>query len=143
MLAFSESPLSSASTQDIQEDAQASRLGPSTQAEPLAALEGEVLNERFRSWQGASGRRYIFSVFDPVSCPAYCDAVLIVAAVDAKGWAKPLAVVDTGPFPEPLLARIAKSFSGAGGPRREFHLHLLANNAAERRAVLRDLSQRL
>jgi hypothetical protein len=99
MLAFSESPVSGASTLDIGDGAEGPLAGDPTQSEPLAALDGEVLNERFRSWRGASGRRYIFSVFDPARCPAYCDAVLIVAAVDAEGKPRALGLVDTGPFP--------------------------------------------
>ncbi len=107
--------------------------------EPLAALTGEALSPRFRSWRGASGRRYIVSVYDPQACPAYCDAVLIAAAVDLDGRRRALAFVDTGVFPEPVVARAAKSLSRIA-ERVEFHLHLLAASPAERRAALDDLS---
>ncbi len=106
--------------------------------EPLAALSGESLSPRFCAWRGASGRRYIASVYEAQACPAYCDAVLIAAAVDAAGRRRALAFADTGVFPEPVLARAATSLSPIG-ERVEFHLHLLARTAAERRAALDDL----
>ena len=106
--------------------------------EPLAALTGQSLSPRFCSWRGASGRRYIVSVYDTRACPAYCDAVLIAAAVDADGRRRALAFADTGVFPEPILARAAKSLSKVA-ERVEFHLHLLAASPAERRAALDDL----
>ncbi len=110
-----------------------------TDGEPLAALAGEALAPRFRSWRGASGRRYIVSVYDADACPAYCDAVLIAAAVDPDGRRRPLALADTGVFPEPVLARARRSLSEIA-ERVEFHLHLLAASSAQRRAALDDLS---
>jgi len=107
--------------------------------EPLASLIGDTLSPRFCSWRGASGRRYIVSIYEPELCPAYCDAVLIAAAVDADGHRHALALTDTGVFPEPLLARTVRALSN--GPERvEFHLHLLAASSAERRAALDDLA---
>ncbi|MGD0562464.1 MAG: hypothetical protein ABSA66_05185 [Roseiarcus sp.] len=110
-----------------------------TDGEPLAALTGEGLSPRFCSWRGASGRRYIVSVYQADACPAYCDAVLIAAAVGPDGRRRALALADTGVFPEPLLARAIESLSHVHG-RVEFHLHLLAASPAERRAALDDLS---
>ena len=110
-----------------------------TDAEPLAALTGETLSPRFCSWRGASGRRYIVSVYDAHACPAYCDAVLIAAAVGADGRRRALALADTGVFPEPVLARAAKSLANVA-ERVEFHLHLLAASPVERHAALDDLS---
>ncbi|MGD0639635.1 MAG: hypothetical protein ABSC22_02715 [Roseiarcus sp.] len=110
-----------------------------TEPEPLAALDDEALSPRFRSWRGASGRRYIVSVYDARTCPAYCDAVLIAAAIDSRGRRRALAFADTGVFPEPILSRVAASLSDRA-ERVEFHLHLLAASAAERRAALDDLS---
>jgi hypothetical protein len=110
-----------------------------TEGEALAALAEEDLSPRFRSWRGASGRRYIVSVYEARACPAYCDAVLIAAAVEADGRRRALAIADTGVFPEPVLARARTSFAHVA-ERLEFHLHLLAASPAERRAALDDLS---
>jgi len=107
-------------------------------SESLRALDGEVLAERFRSWVGASGRRYIFSVFDPADCPAYCGAVLIAARVEANGARRAIHFADTGDFPEPTLANVMRACSAVTEPF-EFHLHLLANAASERRSILEDL----
>jgi hypothetical protein len=107
--------------------------------EPLAALTGDTLSPRFCAWRGASGRRYIVSIYEPQSCPAYCDAVLITVAVGIDGRRRALTFADTGVFPEPLLARMARSLPAAAG-RMEFHLHLLASSSSERRAALEDLA---
>jgi len=111
-------------------------------AEPLAALVGDTLSPRFCAWRGASGRRYIVSVYEPDACPAYCDAVLIAVAVSPDGRRQALTLTDTGVFPEPVLARLARSFAQSRGGscgRVEFHLHLLAASPAERREALDDL----
>jgi hypothetical protein len=110
-----------------------------TEGESLAALADERLSPRFRSWRGASGRRYIVSVYEAGACPAYCDAVLIAAAVETDGRRRALALADTGVFPEPILSRARSSLADAA-ERVEFHLHLLAASPAERRAALDDLS---
>jgi hypothetical protein len=109
------------------------------EAEPLAALVGEALSPRFCAWRGASGRRYIASVYEADACPAYCDAALIAVAAHADGRRRILALADTGVFPEPVVARLAETLRPQA-ERLEFHLHLLAASAAERRAALDDLA---
>jgi hypothetical protein len=106
---------------------------------PLLALADEALAARFRSWRGASGRRYVFSVYEPFACPAYSHAVVIVAAVDAAGDRTALFVADTGCFPEIVLANAATKWT-RGDLRIEFHVHLLANSATAREALIADLS---
>ena len=106
--------------------------------EPLASLLGDTLSPRFCSWRGASGRRYIVSVYSSSACPAYCDAVLLAVAVAANGRRRAFALADTGVFPEPVIARL-RALAPAG-QRIEFHLHLLATSSAERRAALEDLA---
>jgi len=109
------------------------------EAEPLAALADETLSPRFCAWRGASGRRYIASVYDARACPAYCDAAVIAVAADADGRRRIVALADTGAFPEPVVARLAQTPAPNGG-QLELHLHLLAATAAERRAALDDLA---
>jgi hypothetical protein len=108
-------------------------------AEPLAALADETLAPRFCAWRGLSGRRYIASVYQARACPAYCDAALIAVATDPDGRRRIVALADTGPFPEPVVARLAQTLAPIAG-RLEFHLHLLAETPAERRAALDDLA---
>ncbi len=110
-----------------------------TEAEPLASLADEPLSPRFCAWRGASGRRYIASVYEAHACPAYCDAALIVVAAAPDGRRRIDALADTGVFPEPVVARLAQTAAPFPG-RLELHLHLLAATAAERRAALDDLA---
>jgi len=97
-----------------------------TEAESLAALADEPLSPRFCAWRGASGRRYIASVYEARACPAYCDAALIVVAAEPDGRRR-------------IVARLARTPAPVAG-RLELHLHLLAATTAERRAALDDLA---
>jgi hypothetical protein len=110
--------------------------GRSADSAPLQALAEDGLSAKFRSWRGASGRRYVFSVYDRTSCPAYSDAVLVVASALADGDRKIVFATDTGCFPEMVLAKAAAKFAGAF----EFHVHLLARTPDERRALMADIS---
>ena len=109
------------------------------EGERLAALADDALSPRFCAWRGASGRRYIASVYEADLCPAYCDAALIAVAAYAGGRRRILALADTGVFPEPVVARLAQTLAPLA-ERLEFHLHLLAANPADRRAALDDLA---
>lgn len=106
--------------------------------QPLAALSGATETPRFLGWRGASGRRYVFSVFECAACPDYNDAILIIARIAAGGQRSRIAILDTGAFAGPLLRRLAKSYE-LDAANTEFQLHLLANSAAERRDVIRDI----
>jgi hypothetical protein len=106
---------------------------------PHRALAGEALAARFRSWRGASGRRYIFSIFDRQSCPAYEHVVAMIVTRDPDGERRIMFIGDTGCFPELALARAAKEIPVAG--EIEFHLHMLATSRAERNAMIADLAQ--
>jgi hypothetical protein len=105
----------------------------------LAALAGMPFSRRFWSWTGLSGRRYVFSVYPALTCPAFCDAVLLAVVRDAADRPRVVAVCDTGAFPEPVVARAQRQFR-AYGPGLEFHLHLLPSSPADRAAALSDLA---
>ena len=96
-----------------------------------APHEDAVLR-KYRHWRGRSGRSYVFSVYTPVDCPAYENAVVIASA---RGSA--LACVDLGPLPELRLARLQRVF---GRPDVEFQIHVLAERDADRRALIADLN---
>ena len=104
-----------------------------------AALSRTPLASRFVSWEGLSGRTYVFSVYGPSDCPAFCDAVLLAVAPNEAGTREILGGLDTGAFPEPALARAQRDFHSPA-KRLEFHVHLLARSSGERRAVLKDLA---
>jgi hypothetical protein len=105
----------------------------------LSALAGDSLAGRFRHWRGSSGRRYIFSVYDPDSCPAYDGVVLIGAAIDENNERRIIFVADTGILPDVALAR-AREKAAACDCAVEFHVHLLASSRRERAAAIADLS---
>jgi hypothetical protein len=107
-------------------------------AEALSSLADEALGARFRYWRGASGRRYVFSVYDRQTCPAYEHAVLIIWALGQDRARRVIFIGDTGAFPDIVFANAEK---GSGAERGiEFHIHLLATSRAERVAVMADLS---
>jgi hypothetical protein len=110
-----------------------------THGASLAALAGTSIASRFCSWVGLSGRRYVFSVYPASDCPAFRDAVLLVAVRDMTGQRRAIFVRDTGAFPEPAVAKAQRELR-AFGAGLEFHLHLLATSPAERVATLADLA---
>ena len=94
-----------------------------------------LLFGRFRHWRGRSGRSYVFSVYAPQECPAYENAVLMIVA--RRGG--PLACVDLGAVPELTLSHWRGLCRDRIG-EVEFQVHVLADRAAERKAVIEDLS---
>jgi hypothetical protein len=106
----------------------------------LAALADGSLAAQFRYWRGASGRRYVFSVYDKVSCPAYDHAVLIAATKEASGRRQVIFIADTGASPEAVLAEAIRV---AGDRPVELSIHLLAVSAVARAEVVADLPSAL
>jgi hypothetical protein len=98
--------------------------------------EKDVLLRNYRHWRGRSGRSYVFSVYAPQECPAYEDSVLIVAA---RRGGRVLACLDLGPFPESRLMRLRRRFAERLG-EVEFQIHVLAERAGDRRALIDDLT---
>jgi len=105
----------------------------------LAALVGMPFSARFCSWTGLSGRRYVFSVYAPASCPSFCHAVLVAAVRQGPGRPRVVSVRDTGAFPEPVVTRAQRELR-AYGSGLEFHLHLLPSSSADRTATIADLA---
>jgi hypothetical protein len=105
----------------------------------LAALAGTSIADRFCSWIGSSGRRYVFSVYPAAECPAFRDAVLLAAVRDMTGQRRAVLSRDTGAFPEPVVAKAQRQLMSYG-PGLEFHLHLMAASPAERAATIADLA---
>lgn len=128
-----------------------SKIAPARPAEritgsnaPLESLAGGSLASRFHAWRGASGRRYICSVFaadraDPeAGLPDFADAIAIAVARDGEGRRRCVslflseAMTDAGARRHLIAAAMA-----AGAV--EWHIHLLAADAQQRRAVARDI----
>ncbi len=107
---------------------------------PLASLGG-LKERRFTAWRGRSGKRHVVSVFalDEEAALAFTDAVLI--AVTQMGDI--LALRDIGGFgddsSDAIRLRLWRDAMRTAGAR-ELHVHLLADTAAARQDILRDLA---
>jgi hypothetical protein len=98
----------------------------------------DLLRRKYRSWRGRSGRAYMFSVYSPFDCPAYEDAVLIVASRDENTRGGALAWVDLGRFPETELSGLRRRFADRLDAV-EFHIHVLADRCGDRRRLIEDV----
>ncbi len=99
-----------------------------------ATADMPELSERFWYWQGASGRKYIHSVYEPENCPPLPGAVYV--GVKRQGSMR--IAVCVGRF-LPLWdahKAINAKFSGFD----ELHVHLLASASGEAEQVRADLS---
>ena len=117
--------------------------GQSLAGAPLAALSGSALARRFWTWTGASGRRYICSVFAAGECPAFAEAIVIAVGVDREGSRRALLIGDSGPR---LRVEGARPWDWRGSAELEaiaadeVHVHLLCDSGPRRRAAIEDLA---
>ncbi|MGI9371452.1 MAG: hypothetical protein ACR2OJ_03070 [Hyphomicrobiales bacterium] len=108
---------------------------------PSHTASHEHFKERFQYWQGASGHRYICSIYAPHSCPPLPGAVYIAVKREEDGARSARAVgrfasfFDTGVGNAQSLARKA----GAN----EIHVHLLAEDDSNAERTVRDLKKAL
>lgn len=106
------------------------------QGETLSASfpDDSGLGERFWYWRGASGRRYIHSIYRRDLCPPVAGAVVVIVRLQG-GSRRPVAV---GRFTAEALAAIAMT-SGGRPEEEEIHVHLLARDEEAAQRVLDDL----
>jgi hypothetical protein len=90
---------------------------------------------RFWYWHGASGRKYIHSVYRPDCCPPLPGAVFVAVRMIAGMRV----VVSVGRFPPVLEGGARSRFEGAN----EVHVHLLARDDGDAESILRDLEAAL
>lgn len=103
----------------------------------LVCREGAML-EQFHYWRGASGRRYLHTVFALIDCPEMPKANYILVRREADGSRRPIAFGQTVDDAGSLnLAHLRRRGARLGA--NEVHVHLLAENAAERTRVECDL----
>jgi hypothetical protein len=111
---------------------------------PLGSLAGGNLASRFHAWWGASGRRYVCSVFHVESSevdfglPDFAEAIVLAVASDADGHRRLLSL---GHFEAATEAAARQQFVAAAiaAGATEWHIHLMTVDDEERRAVARDL----
>jgi len=93
---------------------------------PLRTVRHSVLTERFRFWRGASGRRYVCSVFPPQAAPAYETSVALHVRRTPGG---------------PMVVAVrAGSELGPAPIADEVHVHLVRNEGDELARAIADLT---
>ena len=109
----------------------------------LACLRASSLNDRYHAWRGFSGARYTVSIFpvdraaDGDGLPAFEAFILVPVIRDGRSL-EPTGVVAI----ETEADRFAAVAAGVADGASEWHVHLLAEGARQRRAVVEDLLQR-
>lgn len=106
--------------------------------ERLRATAGLRGSLTLSSWRGRSGRRYVVGVHPLTEGSEVdaTDAVLIAVRRDGDGFARIVALTDTGSWPESPAAWAAEA--GRHGAI-EVHVHRLAEDEGERRRIIDDL----
>ncbi|NMD07149.1 MAG: hypothetical protein GYA66_04140, partial [Phyllobacteriaceae bacterium] len=95
------------------------------------------LQDRFWYWHGASGRKYIHSVYEPENCPPLPGAIYV--AVRREGHLR--IALSVGRF-TPFWDGTMMSSEAAHVARRgvdEIHVHLLAKSTVMAEDILADL----
>jgi hypothetical protein len=106
------------------------------QGEPLSATlpEDSGLGERFWYWRGASGRRYIHSIYRRDLCPPVPGAVFVIVSLRG-GMRRAMSV---GRFPSETASANAFPWTDVSD-EEEIHVHLLAREEEAAEQVLGDL----
>ncbi len=110
--------------------------------ERLRATVGLRSAPALSAWRGRSGRRYIVGVHALVAAEVMdvTDAVIIAVRRDAAGAASVIATATVGPlFGEEARAAWLSRVQHLGAT--EMHVHRLAYDEPERRALMDDLIQ--
>lgn len=107
--------------------------------EPALVCADEAFRQAFHYWRGASGRRYLHSVYSLIGCPALPQANYILARREQDGGGHtPLAIGQTtGDAVSLNLAWLRHHGAKLGA--NEVHIHLLAETEAEREQICEDL----
>lgn len=107
---------------------------------PLASLAQTGLENLFHSWIGASGRRYVCSVYPLDEPPAFdCRRAVVAAVRKGQNGAAILFAFQPGLDEERDEFRLWTERARACGAE-EWHVHLLAETPEARAFIVRDLS---
>jgi hypothetical protein len=106
--------------------------------EPALVCSEAAFAQAFHYWRGASGQRYLHSVYTLIGCPALPRANYILVRRYEDGTRVALAFGQTRDDTATLnLAHLRHQGAKCGA--NEVHVHLLAENAEARAAVEADL----
>lgn len=94
--------------------------------------------ERFQFWTGASGKRYVHTVYDLISCPTLPTSNYMLVKRDDDGEVEVLAIGHLSNSATSLnLAEVRRRGAELGAS--EVHVHLLASDTADAIQVQHDL----
>lgn len=109
--------------------------------EPAVICAQGLVSEPYHYWRGASGARYLHSVYSLIECPAMPKANYILVRREKDGTRRPLRIGQTMADAHSLnLAHLRHMGARLGA--NEVHIHLLAESALERDMVETDLTAR-
>lgn len=107
--------------------------------EPALVCAEASFAQAFHYWRGASGRRYLHSVYTLVGCPAFPQANYILVHRHADGTRTPLLFGQTKDDAISLnLAHLRHQGAKLGA--NEVHIHLLTETVEERAQAEADLT---
>jgi hypothetical protein len=105
---------------------------------PVTETDSQAVGGRFMFWSGASGKRYVHSIYTLTDCPELPAANFVLTRCDAGGRRAVLAIGRvTSTSPSLNLAEIRQRGAQLGAS--EVHVHLLAQNGNEMKLVEFDL----
>ena len=105
--------------------------------EPARIGVSDDPDSRFWYWRGASGQRYIHSVYDLSSCPPLPGAVYVAARSSEGGCREAVACGVLPRAPGAAMRAVFAKLAEAGA--EELHVHLLASSPADALAIRDDL----
>ena len=117
------------------------RDAPAPANEPALICREAQVKQPFHYWRGASGTRYLHTVFALVECPLMAKVNYILVRRDRDGTRRPLDIGQTVSASDSLnLAHMRRRAALLGA--NEVHIHFLPETAAQRGRVEADLSSR-
>lgn len=109
--------------------------------EPALVCREEQVTQPYHYWRGASGARYLHTVFALIDCPQIGKVNYILVHCDRDGTRRPLDIGRTVSDCDSLnLAHMRRRAALLGA--NEVHIHFLPEAARQRRVVEADLSSR-
>lgn len=109
--------------------------------EPALACREAEIAQSYHYWRGASGRRYLHTVFSLVDCPLMPKANYILVHCGLDAVRRPLDVGQTLSDADSVnLAHLRHKAARLGA--NEIHIHFLSETASARDATEADIAMR-
>ena len=119
----------------------AARMRKRVSPKPKSTAAALGLAHDFKFWTGASGKRYVHTLFGLIDCPEVGHANVLLVRADGHGKREVVHVGRLEQAPSVNLAEIRKLGATLGA--NEVYLHLLADSPMQRRFIEIDLQAAL